>query len=44
MPRSAEEKARIEALRAELTTLTARFCEAHLDAEFPARRPQMERD
>jgi len=36
MPRSAEEKARIEALRAELTTLTAHFCEAHLDAEHAA--------
>jgi hypothetical protein len=36
MPRSAEEKARIEALRVELTTLTARFCEAHLDAEHAA--------
>ena len=36
MPRSAEEKARIEALRVELTTLTAHFCEAHLDAEHAA--------
>ena len=36
MPRTAEEKAHIEALRVELTALAARFCEEHLDAEYAA--------
>ena len=36
MPRTVEEKAQIEALRVELTALTAHFCEVHLDAEYAA--------
>ena len=36
MARSAEEKARIKALRDRLTEMTAAFCAAHLDAEHAA--------
>jgi hypothetical protein len=36
MPVTAEKKARIQALRVELTALTAGFCAAHLDDEHAA--------